>query len=846
MRNILFLFFLLLSSTSFGQDFYNADQIKNGVQNQFPPLTPSSTIYVDASGNLLANTKITVDNSGNLNFTGGAGFNIYNGAGVQFFNGSYGMGMFIDSSGIFNWHSATGYNFDVMPAVNTVPIMLSTRTLDSINAPISNVTLNNHKIVNLADGTNPGDSVNFSQLAATNAQVATNTANISTLETQINGWTLPTTTFTSGQSLIGLDPVAKTTTWGTVGGGGTITLNFNCEFNNGGPNPSTGVIMPATLTVIGNLVHLDIQARNSTIGASITNPAIMSSRSLNPGCIPFEYRPENVVYAPAITHIQSTPYSGLLQIEPTGNITIYRAADNLGFTSGQTGGLGLNNSDVATQTITYSISTPQAWTVTVNSTTNGTITPLLQEWLVGTTESLIFNLNPDVGYSINTATDTCNGGSSGGSIVGNTYVITNVTQNCNMSATFVSEPSGTYTVTGVGTNTYTIPTSDNWITGTTTSLSFFIQRFQGYQLSSITDNCNTGSAGGSLIGNNYVVTTVNQDCSIIAVAAPYLTVAYVDTLAPGSLAITPTSAWGIPNFLVFGFADVTTSVMTAPQINAIVTATSNETGTTKNFLSIGGQNTPYSTFVSTTFPVVITNTVAQINQANAAISGSGQLFTGVDLDLEGAGWTPADIKTLVDGFHGVGLEVSVAPQIFYSGSNVVNSNSPTNLILTAGGGTGNTYGLAVSTGVDYILTQTYNSNNWTIDGNNEASVLFAASASKALANTVQSSCSGPTPLCILAGTKIVILQAVNAGAGGFTIYNPTNAPTGPGNTIPAYDQIDILTDYASVLNAAMTLNPSTSGMGAWSLNNDWASQLYNNTDSAGRGTYSNLILGAAL
>ena len=163
------------------------------------------------------------------------------------------------------------------------------------------------------------------------------------------------------------------------------------------------------------------------------------------------------------------------------------------------------------------------------------------------------------------------------------------------------------------------------------------------------------------------------------------------------------------------------------------------------------------------FEYIINNVSGQIAAYNAKLIGGK--ISGVDLDLEGS-IDAATITALAQAFNAKGL-VAAAPQVINlsAGSNVEPAN-PTNLGLSSGGNN-NQYGPAIAAGyVDYILAQTYNSGGWTVGGVEENNVNFFATISQALNNSVKSSCTGVTTLCIPQNVQIAIGEPSNAGASG--------------------------------------------------------------------------------
>ncbi len=794
-----------------------------------------------------------------------------------------------------------------------------------------NLDATNHKLKEIADGTDSTDAASYGQLTTTNSDVALNT-------TALNGYSMPTTAATSGQVLGINNIVAKTTQWVTGGGGGGITETntaVTCEFNAGGTSGTTDFTATFLFKKIGNMVYVEVPE----IGVVIPSAAIFKTElSASPACVPVDLRPINTGYGFITTNSNTVVplgAAGSFEIKEDGNIEIFYQNAGTGcagcFPSGVWGGTGFHQNPTTAnyiQQVIYSLSqgtqthtvsgtgssgsvtpTPQYFTagvtssltfaltgtsgrslisatddcdagspggsivgsdyvvttvtqnctinavfayiynITTAATTNGTISPTSDTWTAGITPSLTFALTPDSGYSIDNVTDTCDGGTSGGAVVGSNYDLFATNQDCVITATFSTT---TYTVDPYAIGGISLsPGSQNWTPGVTTSLTWSTNRSLGYQLSDITDDCDGGLPGGSLIGTDYTVTTVTQNCTVSSNGDPYYKASYVDIYALGALAVIPTGAYAVPNMILFGFGDITATTMATTQRNAILTATANESVGTLNFLSLGGALTHYSDFISTGLSTVISNIVSTINDINI---DSTIPIQGVDLDLEGTGWTSAAIQTLADGFKLAGFYVSGAPQAYLSSGTNVDSTTPTNLIMTAGGGTGDTYGPVLATGgFDFVFVQTYNAGGWTVDSVGEEDSTFFQKIAVAINNTVLDDCTGVSTLCIKRYTHIILGQVANAGAGGQgpgapTIFNPTAAQIYPypGNSIPGYDQDAILDLFTASVTAGLDSAPHIGGVGDWSMTNDFGFSagvsLYQPTDSATVGNFSDKAL----
>lgn len=303
----------------------------------------------------------------------------------------------------------------------------------------------------------------------------------------------------------------------------------------------------------------------------------------------------------------------------------------------------------------------------------------------------------------------------------------------------------------------------------------------------------------------------------------------------------PSSSFAGVNVVIFGFADTSLTTMAPTTEKQIQKAMSGEMAGTVNFLSLGGEHATPITFNSATTGVIAQNIIAQINNFN---SKNPIKIDGVDLDLE-QGIDSSTIAELAKIFKQAGLKVGAAPQVYLSNGSNIDSKNPSNLVLTSGGGgtaydrgRENVYQLALNANnLDYIFVQTYNTKGFTIDGVDEANIHFVKNAAKALNSAVKTQCSSTT-LCVPSATKIVMGTVSNKYAGWFTPFD--------GNTTAA-DQKNTL-DVLKADIDSMVGNPDYSnfaGTMVWSLNMDYAANLYSSSNTAySPGGFSENIFGA--
>lgn len=315
----------------------------------------------------------------------------------------------------------------------------------------------------------------------------------------------------------------------------------------------------------------------------------------------------------------------------------------------------------------------------------------------------------------------------------------------------------------------------------------------------------------------------------IAVSTPadnsMLKASYVDLTATGSLASIEKDGIQASNVVLFAFADpkVTTGDWKF-RMNMMKVVQKEKPGTL-NFLSLGGEKARSLPDTDT----VVKNICLQIFTQNNWFETMGlkNKIDGVDLDLEGAGFTSKQISELVEKFHNAGLKVSIAPQVFTSGGDIDPQN-PENMIFTSGGGSGNNYLDAIKSGkVDYIMLQTYNTDGFKIGGFAENQVGFFKSVAEAVNNCPD----------ITGDTKVLIGEPANQGAGGFTIFHPEGAGS------YQYNQKEILTELKSDIPEAV--KGKVAGIMMWSLNNDYMPAAYGDK-FAKKGSFSSEIFGAPM
>lgn len=853
------------------QGMTNADQINQGVYHQFYPVNANAVPYFDntstAQSTQLLSSQALVGNTGATPTPQKVAVEKNVAVACQFNAGS------------------TSGTTDVTAAI----VFTKIGDLVTVSIPAFGTNMVSATQLSTADGAAQGQCVPADFLPPTGAAYGFITTNSNSIvpagspgtlyvdnegdmviyyqNTPSSSYAFPVTSY-GGTGTSPSDPATQTITYSTLGKaltvtgsgvGGTVTpplqewipddttsLTFSLT-------PLPGMALGSATDDCGpsgvplgalsgsNYIIPSVPSQNCTVSAVFGTPATVST-SVGPNG---SASPTSINWV-----IGSTPPT-VITYTPNANYYLFSATDDCN--GGSPGGT-LSGNDYTMTTVTGDCTATSAYNIarpiTASSTGNGTITPPTATWLHGNTVTLTFPLVPATGYEVDTVTDDCaTGGGSGGSVVGTDYVLAsaaNTTATCAITANFRLIPVS-YTVTGgttgsVAPGTVTPPSQ----TYTGTPIAFAIARNTGTQWAgNADDTCNGGSSGGSttvLAPPTYTVSTVTGNCGMNAYFGYSVNAAYVDYTALGSFATIPTATFGNITFLLLAFPDIAATTVTNPtyltNIQTVINNAGSTSGGTNIALSIGGALTTHADFAAVGFSTVVSNIVSQINQINATTTNK---ILWVDLDLEGPDWNPTDIQTLITGFHAAGLFVAIAPQIYYTGSSTVISSNPINLILTAGGGTGNTFGPALAAGtVDALLVQAYNSGGWTIDGFNEGQPQFWAAAATALQNTVRLSCTGISTLCIQSGSgsggapvalPILIGEPANGTAGEsglVTIFNPTGASTTP---MPTYNQATILSSLASAVTSGMDQNYIIKGVMEWSLNNDYNPTGYNPTDT---------------
>lgn len=343
--------------------------------------------------------------------------------------------------------------------------------------------------------------------------------------------------------------------------------------------------------------------------------------------------------------------------------------------------------------------------------------------------------------------------------------------------------------------------------------------------------CNSGT------GTSSTGVTTNK-APTVAAANGLIKASYVDLTALTAVQLIPNDAYKGLSIVVFGFVDPKTTTIDTVYQPLIDNAIANETSGTVNLLGIGGQTATADYFNNDNVSVIINNVSNQIADYN---SKHKTKIDGVDLDLEN-GIDGNVIAKLAEGFKAKGYKISVAPQVYYSGSANIDSANPSNMILTSGSNgsdiTNNYQPVLNSGNVDYLFVQTYNTPGFTIDGVDEGNIDFFKNTAKALNKRVKGTCSG-NDLCIPNSTKMIIATVANKYAGNYTIFKDNASPSDHQNSLNKLkSDIDEMTNDFAYSNFA--------GVMDWSMNIDYAADKYDpqhNTAFVYSG-FNNTIYGA--
>lgn len=146
---------------------------------------------------------------------------------------------------------------------------------------------------------------------------------------------------------------------------------------------------------------------------------------------------------------------------------------------------------------------PTQLVVTATQASGGSVLPLSQNVQNGATATL--NITPDEGYTTTSASGC------GGTLNGNTYTTAAVTASCTVSASFALKQYLISTSVSAGEGTAT-PTEQTISHGESAVIT--LAPASGYGIDSVT------GCGGTLVGNQYTVSAVNEGCNVNVTFTP--------------------------------------------------------------------------------------------------------------------------------------------------------------------------------------------------------------------------------------------------------------------------------------------------------------------------------------
>ncbi|MBF0487186.1 MAG: hypothetical protein HQK98_03410 [Nitrospirae bacterium] len=297
-------------------------------------------------------------------------------------------------------------------------------------------------------------------------------------------------------------------------GSETIAYNGTATFT---VTPDTGSGYTAsvsdTCTTHGSLVGNTYTISNITSGCGVT-----AAFNLNAYTVTSTGSGSGGAITPSS---QSVSYGGTttFTVTPTAGYTA-SVGDNCGSTGGNSVGSSFVNNIYTTGPVYRNCTVTATFTLnyyTVTSTGSGTHGTIVNNAsITNGSETIAYNgtatftVTPDTGSGYTASvSDTC---TTHGSLVGNTYTISNITSGCGVTAAF-NLNAYTVTSTGSGSGGSITPSSQSVSYGGTTT--FTLLPTAGYTASVISDTC--GSTGYLDINTNiYTTGTITKSCTVTA------------------------------------------------------------------------------------------------------------------------------------------------------------------------------------------------------------------------------------------------------------------------------------------------------------------------------------------
>ncbi len=334
---------------------------------------------------------------------------------------------------------------------------------------------------------------------------------------------------------------------------------------------------------------------------------------------------------------------------------------------------------------------PQRYTVSAVAGANGTVTPVSQSVMSGSSATL--TVTPNTGFTISSVTGC------GGTLVGNTYTTTAITGNCTVNAVFAAIPPVTFVVSAIaGANGTVSPATQTVNSGSSTTV--IITPNAGFTIASVT------GCGGVLAGNTYTTAAVTTNCSVNATFSVIPPVTFAVTASAGAngsvspatqnvnagstatITVTPNAGFNIASVTGCGGALVgntfTTAAVTANcSVSATFSAIPPVTFTVSASAGANGGVTPATQTVNSGSTATITVTpntgfnIASVTGCGGALVGNTYTTAAIVADCAVSASFVAIPPVTFTATASNGLYGSISPS-----SRVVNSGSSTTFTVT--------------------------------------------------------------------------------------------------------------------------------------------------------------------
>ena len=302
------------------------------------------------------------------------------------------------------------------------------------------------------------------------------TVNASFSATPVN-YTVTATAGTGGQ-------VSPATQQVRSGQGATVQVTANSGYTIAAVNGCSGSLSGSTYVIPAVTSNCTV---NATFTASVVNYTVTAVAGTG-GQV-----------SPSSQQVKSGQ-GATVQVTPNSGYKISAVSGCGGSLSGSTYVISAVNSN-CTVNATF-VANVTEYTVTATAGTGGQVSPATQKVNGGAGTTV--QVTPNSNYKI-ASVSGC-----GGSLSGSTYIIPSVTSNCTVNATFVQNTVPTYTVTATvsGSGGTVSPTTSQVTAGNAATIT--VTPNSGYTIAAVS------GCGGSLNGSNYVISSVNSNCTVTA------------------------------------------------------------------------------------------------------------------------------------------------------------------------------------------------------------------------------------------------------------------------------------------------------------------------------------------